>query len=78
MEKLRKILMDDALAEKFYDSKLGGGNKPWSHFKRMIFGTYYSVSKKHLQRYIDEYVFRFNTRFYTNFQRIDLYLRNIA
>lgn len=22
----------------------------------MIFGTYYSVSKKHLQRYIDEYV----------------------
>lgn len=25
MEKLRKILMDDALAEKFYDSKLGGG-----------------------------------------------------
>lgn len=55
-----------------------GIENAWSHFKRMIFGTYYSVSKKHLQRYIDEYVFRFNTRFYTNFQRIDLYLRNIA
>ena len=39
-----------------------GIENAWSHFKRMIFGTYYSVSKKHLQRYIDEYVFRFNTR----------------
>lgn len=32
----------------------------WSHFKRMIFGTYYKVSKKHMQRYVDEFVFRFN------------------
>ena len=34
----------------------------WSHFKKMIFGIYHSVSKKHLQRYIDEEVFRWNTR----------------
>lgn len=34
----------------------------WSHFKKMIFGTYHSVSKKHLQRYIDEEVYRWNTR----------------
>ena len=34
----------------------------WSHFKKMVFGTYHSVSKKHLQRYIDEEVFRWNTR----------------
>lgn len=50
----------------------------WSHFKRMIIGTYYNVSKTHMQRYIDEYVFRFNTRYYSNFQRINLYLRNIS
>jgi transposase-like protein len=34
----------------------------WSHFKKMTFGIYHSVSKKHLQRYIDEEVFRWNTR----------------
>jgi transposase-like protein len=34
----------------------------WSHFKKMVFGTYHYVSKKHLQRYIDEEVFRWNTR----------------
>lgn len=36
MGKLRKILMDDALAEKFYDSKLGGGN-PLPQFLKDIF-----------------------------------------
>lgn len=34
----------------------------WSHFKKMVFGTYHSVSKKYLQRYIDEDVYRWNTR----------------
>ena len=34
----------------------------WGHFKRMIFGIYHSVSKKYLQRYIDEAVYRWNTR----------------
>ena len=47
----------------------------WSHFKRMIFGTYYHVSKKYMQRYTDEYIFRFNTRDYSDSQRFDLLLR---
>lgn len=34
----------------------------WGHFKRIIFGTYHFVSKTYLDRYIDEAVFRFNTR----------------
>ena len=50
----------------------------WSHFKRMIFGTYYHVSKRHLQRYVDEFVFRFNTRHIGEFERFELFLRNIA
>lgn len=50
----------------------------WSHFKRMIFGTYYQVSKKHLQRYVDEFVFRFNTRGIGEFERFKLYLQCIA
>jgi len=34
----------------------------WALFKRNYHGTYHSMSKKHLQRYIDEVVFRFNNR----------------
>lgn len=34
----------------------------WSLLKRGISGVYHSVSKKHLQGYIDEYVFRYNHR----------------
>lgn len=34
----------------------------WGHFKRMVFGIYHFVSKKYLQRYIDEAVYRWNTR----------------
>lgn len=34
----------------------------WALFKRNYHGTYHSMSKKHLQRYIDEITFRFNGR----------------
>lgn len=34
----------------------------WGHFKRMVFGTYHFVSKTYLQRYIDESIYRWNTR----------------
>lgn len=34
----------------------------WSLLKRGINGVYHSVSKQHLQNYINEYVFRYNNR----------------
>lgn len=34
----------------------------WSHFRRMITGCYHDVSDAHLQSYIDEACFRWNTR----------------
>ena len=34
----------------------------WGHFKRMVFGTYHFVSKGYLQAYIDEAIYRYNTR----------------
>ena len=34
----------------------------WGHFKRVIFSTYHCVSKDYVQRYIDEQVYRWNTR----------------
>lgn len=50
----------------------------WSHFKRMMFGTYYKVSKMHLQRYLDEFIFRFNTRKCGEIERFELFLQCIA
>ena len=48
----------------------------WSQLKRSIFGIYHFVSKGHLQDYVDEAVFRYNTckgtsgdRFKTMFER---------
>jgi transposase len=34
----------------------------WSHLKRGIKSTHASVSKKHMQKYVDEFVFRYNNR----------------
>lgn len=50
----------------------------WSHLKRGVTGIYHSVSKKHLQSYIDEYQFRFNTRSFSESFRFDVMLNNIG
>jgi transposase-like protein len=44
----------------------------WSLFKRNYHGTYHSMSKKHLQRYINEVVFRFNNRAKDMAEKFDL------
>lgn len=46
----------------------------WSHLKRTIYGTYHWVSKKHLQKYVDEFTFRYNTRKNSIKERFDLLL----
>lgn len=46
----------------------------WSHLKRIIYGTHYWVSRKHLQKYVDEFTFRSNTRKYSQQERFDLAL----
>jgi transposase-like protein len=50
----------------------------WSLLKRGVVGIYHSMSNKHLQKYIDEFVFRYNTREYSEANRFDLMLNNIA
>ena len=50
----------------------------WSVFKRTIKGTYIHVSKKYLQRCVDEFVFRFNTRKISKYERIELLLQYAA
>ena len=48
----------------------------WGHFKRMVFGIYHFVSVGYLQRYIDEAVYRWNTRKATESSRFQDMLRN--
>lgn len=62
----------------FIQISTNGIENAWSHLKRTILGTYFKVSRKHMQKYIDEFTFRFNTRDYTDYQRFDLYLQHIA
>lgn len=49
----------------------------WDLLKRGIYGIYHFTSKKHLQFYVDEFVFRYNTRQSTENERFNLLLCNI-
>lgn len=50
----------------------------WSNYcKRAIDGTYNSISKHHLQRYFDEFSFRYNTRKVNDTERFVMFFGNI-
>jgi transposase len=49
----------------------------WSLVKRGISGVYHGVSTKHLQSYLDEYVFRYNNRDATGRGMFDAFLSRI-
>lgn len=46
----------------------------WSVLKRGLYGVYHQVSEKHLERYLDEYSARFNTRSLTSQERFERFL----
>jgi len=48
----------------------------WSLLKRDIVGIYHFTSVKHLQKYVDEFVFRYNTRNTDEVSRFNLLLSN--
>ena len=51
----------------------------WSHFRRMISGCYHDVSDAHLQQYIDEAVYRWNTRKASESERFsDMFSKSIG
>lgn len=49
----------------------------WSHLKRGIDGIYHHVSHKHLQRYCDEYQYRYNTRLMGDFERFESWFQGL-
>lgn len=46
----------------------------WSVLKRGIYGIYHQVSDKHLERYLDEFSSRFNTRDLSTQERFEIFL----
>lgn len=48
----------------------------WSQMKRGIIGIYHVTSPKHLQRYCDEFAYRYNTRTMSDGERFNLSLIN--
>lgn len=46
----------------------------WSVLKRGLNGIYHQVSDKHLEKYLDEYASRFNTRTLTSQERFEIFL----
>lgn len=46
----------------------------WSVLKRGLYGIYHQVSEKHLERYLDEFSARFNTRHLTEYSRFEDFL----
>lgn len=50
----------------------------WSHIKRGVKGIYHLASKKHLQKYCKEFVFRYNTRKQTDSDRFNDFLRSFT
>lgn len=51
----------------------------WSHFRRMITGCYHDISDKHMQSYINEAVYRWNTRKASQSKRLsDMFAKSIG
>lgn len=50
----------------------------WSTMKRCIKGTYIQVSRKHLNKYVQESVFRFNYRGLSVQEQLNVFISNMA
>ena len=50
----------------------------WSQFKRGVVGIYHHISSQHLQRYLDEFMIRANSRSMSEHKRVNEFLSSVA
>ena len=73
----RKVI-DHAVSYVQGDIHTNGAENFWALTKRMLKGTYVSVEPFHLHRYLDEEVYRFNSRKLTDGERFDAMMTRLA
>lgn len=55
-------LDDETHANRDFEMRLAGNRGRVGLFKRGLVGSFHQVSRKHLDRYLDEFEFRYNNR----------------
>lgn len=60
------------------DTHTNGMEGFWAILKRGIYGIYHHVSDEHLQAYVNEFVFRYNSRKSTETERFDFLFNNLG
>ena len=50
----------------------------WSHFKRQVYGIHHWISAKHTDRYLDEFVWRYNLRGMEEGARVNAFLGRLS
>lgn len=61
---------------KHYFIHTNGMENAWSLFKRQVFGIHHFITSKHLDRYLNEFTFRFNRRAMAEGSRVDALIAN--
>ena len=49
----------------------------WAWVKRGIYGIHHWVSEKHMQKYLNDYFFKYNTKDLQNNERFVMFLQNV-
>ena len=63
---------------KWYYIHTNGIEGAWSHFKRQVIGVHHWLSEAHLQRYLDEFAWRWNRREMNEGPRVNDLLNHTA
>jgi hypothetical protein len=63
---------------KHYFIHTNGLEGAWSLFKRQVFGIHHFVSAKHMDRYLNEFTFRYNRREAGEGERMNEFLGRTA
>lgn len=68
------VRLDSRIAFKIHTNTIEGF---WSQVKRGIYGIYHWASKKHINNYLNEFSFRYNTKELADCERFDSFLLRV-